>query len=358
MEDFLRSMDREVAGNPLHLWVACILLFLVGYGALRMAARWVRHQATAFAEGDRSPFAGLFASVLGRFSKLFLLASSLYAASLPLSLTPQADRILARFLVLSFLFQGGIWGNILLKFWLESVFSKGNQDEATRSTVGLISTLAKGAMYTLLLLLALNNLGVDITALVAGLGVGGIAVALAAQNILGDLFASLTIVLDRPFSVGDPIQVDADIGTVEHVGLKTTRIRALSGEQLVFPNASLLQSRIRNHKRLNERRVVAIFNVTYETPLERLKQIPNLLKEIVTAHSNTRFDRAHFKSLGASSLDFELVYWITSPEYIVFMDTQQSVNFEILSRFLELGIGFAYPTQTLYVQRQDTGAGT
>jgi small-conductance mechanosensitive channel len=205
-------------------------------------------------------------------------------------------------------------------------------------------------------LLALDNMGVNITGLVAGLGIGGIAVALALQNILGDLFASLSIILDKPFVIGDFIVVDQLMGTVEHVGLKTTRIRSLSGEQVIFSNAGLLQSRIRNFKRMAERRVVFTVGVTYQTPYEKLARISALLREAVELQQGVRFDRAHFKEYGDFALVYEIVYFVTSPDYNKYMDIQQAINFEIYRRFQQEGLEFAYPTQTLFVQGIGSGS--
>ncbi len=176
-----------------------------------------------------------------------------------------------------------------------------------------------------MLLLALDNLGVDVTALVAGLGVGGIAVALAVQSILGDLFASLSIVLDKPFVIGDFIIVGDLLGTVENVGIKTTRVRSLSGEQLIFSNADLLNSRIRNYGRMYERRVVFTVGVTYDTPRHKLEDF---------------------------SLDFETVYYVQDPAYNLYMDIQQAINLELYQRFADEGIEFAYPTQTLFLAKE------
>ena len=200
------------------------------------------------------------------------------------------------------------------------------------------------------ILIALDNIGVNITTLIAGLGISGIAVALAVQNILGDLFASFSIVLDKPFVIGDFIIVDDYLGTVEHVGLKTTKIRSLSGEQLVFSNADLLKSRIRNYKRMNERRDVFTIGVLYQTPHEILSQIPKMICKIIENQAQVRFDRAHFKEYGDYSLKFEVVYWIQNPDYNVYMDTQQSINLDIFKHFKEAGVEFAYPTQTLLLQ--------
>ncbi|HEV7226556.1 MAG TPA: mechanosensitive ion channel family protein, partial [Pirellulales bacterium] len=196
------------------------------------------------------------------------------------------------------------------------------------------------------------------SALVAGLGVGGIAIALAAQNVLGDLFASLSIVLDRPFILGDFIAVGDFSGAVEHIGLKTTRLRSLSGEQLVFSNADLLQSRIRNYKRMYERRIQFTFGVAYGTSRDQLTAIPGMIREAIAAHEKTRFDRAHFKSFGDSALIFEAVYYVLSPDYNLYMDIQQAINLTLLQGFAAAGIDFAFPTQTIYVHKADGAAGS
>jgi small-conductance mechanosensitive channel len=214
--------------------------------------------------------------------------------------------------------------------------------------------IAKIVLWVIVAMLTLQNLGVEVTALVAGLGVGGIAVALAAQNILGDLFASMSIVLDKPFVLGDFIVVDDAMGTVEKIGLKTTRLRSLGGEQLIFPNNKLLQSRIRNHKRMTERRVQFTVGVAYETPRETLQRIPTIVRDAIEAQPETRFDRAHFKSFGPSSLDFEVVYFVLKPDHRIYMDIQQAVNLLLLDRFAAEKIQFAYPTQTLHVRTTNT----
>jgi len=201
----------------------------------------------------------------------------------------------------------------------------------------------------LALLLALDNLGVNITALVAGMGIGGIAVALAAQNILGDLFASISIVLDKPFVINDFIIVGDYMGSVEHIGVKTTRIRSLSGEQIVFSNTDLLNSRVRNFKRMVERRVVFSFGVVYGTPAEKLEAIPGIVRGIIEAIDGTRFDRAHFAKYGDSSLDFEVVYFVVTGDYNVYMDIQQAINLAIYRSFEDEGLGFAFPTQTIFL---------
>jgi small-conductance mechanosensitive channel len=247
--------------------------------------------------------------------------------------------------------QLAIWGNLLIAHLLdERVRELRSADPASATTLNGVTILARGLLYVVLVLLALDNLGVNITALVGALGIGGVAIALATQNILGDLFASLSIVLDKPFVVGDFVVIGDLMGSVEHVGLKTTRIRSLSGEQLIFSNADLLGSRIRNFKRMSERRVLFTLGVTYQTPSDKLSAIPGMLREIVSAAPGVRFDRAHFRSCDDFALTFEVVYYVLDPDYNRYMDTQQGINLEIFRRFEREGIDFAYPTQTVYLK--------
>jgi small-conductance mechanosensitive channel len=196
----------------------------------------------------------------------------------------------------------------------------------------------------------------DISAFVASLGIGGIAVALALQNVLGDLFASLSILLDKPFVIGDFIVVGDMAGTVESVGLKTTRIRSLSGEQLIFSNSDLLGSRVRNFKRMEERRVAFEIGVVYGTSSEALREIPELVRKAVESQENARFDRSHFKGFGESSLDYESVYYMNVPDYAAYMDTQQAINLALYEEFEERGIEFAFPTRTIFVQHEGAEA--
>ncbi|NOQ97827.1 MAG: mechanosensitive ion channel [Calditrichae bacterium] len=250
-------------------------------------------------------------------------------------------------------------GNSLIQYWVERYKKKKlAEDAASVTTFTALGFLLRLVLWSVIALLILDNLGIDITTLVAGLGITGIAVALAVQNILGDLFASLSIVLDKPFVIGDFIIIDNYLGSVEHIGLKTTRLRSISGEQLVMSNSDLLNSRIRNFKRMYERRVLFSLGVTYQTPLEKLQLIPSMIKEIIVKQEHARFDRAHFKEYGDFSLNFEIVYWVQKPEYITYMNTQQAINIEIFKQFEEQGIEFAYPTQTLFMTKEQDAINT
>jgi len=254
--------------------------------------------------------------------------------------------------------QTAAWGNALIGHAVgREARQKIGKDAAQATMMGAAGFLAKVALWTVVLLVALDNLGFNITALIAGLGVGGIAVALGLQSILGDLFASLSIVLDKPFVIGDFIIVEQYQGTVERIGLKTTRMKSLSGEQIVFSNSDLLKSRIRNYQRMQERRIVFSLGIAYQTSREKLESIPSMIQEIISRQEAVRFDRAHFKEFGESSLNFEIVYFVESPDYALYMEKQQKINLELYQRFAEEGIQFAYPTRRIFVRTEEaTGA--
>ena len=208
----------------------------------------------------------------------------------------------------------------------------------------------KSVLWVTLAVLAVDNLGFDPTTMIAGLGIGGIAIALAMQNVLGDLIASLSIILDKPFEVGDFIVIDDLSGNVERIGLKTTRLRSLSGEQLVLSNNDLLQSRVKNYKRMKERRVLFTLGVVYETSHEKLVKIPQLVREIISGESKASFGRAHFSGYGDFALNYDIVYFVRTPLFDDYMDVQQNINLEIFRKFAEEGIEFAYPTRKVFVE--------
>ena len=216
---------------------------------------------------------------------------------------------------------------------------------------GMITLFSRIALWAFGGIFILSNLGIEITSLIAGLGIGGIAVAFALQGILSDLFSSFSIYFDKPFRIGDFIVIGDNMGTVERIGIKTTRIRTLQGEELVVSNAELTTTRVQNYKKMQNRRIVFQLGVTYETPEEKVKAIPELLRTVITDIKGVRLDRAHFASYGDSALIFEVVYFVESGDYNQYMDLQQSINFGIMEVFGKEGIEFAYPTQTLYLKK-------
>ena len=225
----------------------------------------------------------------------------------------------------------------------------GEDDDDAKVAAGLIGKIAKITLWVIGLLLILSNLGVNVNSLIAGLGVGGIAIAFALQNILADLFSSFAIYFDKPFVVGDYIVVGESKGTVERIGIKTTRLRSSQGEELVISNQELTSSRVQNFKNISERRVALDFGVLYETTTEKLREIPKIIKDIIESTDHARLDRVHFAKFDDSALIFETIYFVESSDYAVHMDVQQDINFKIKDEFEKRGIEMAYPTQTVYL---------
>jgi len=334
----------------LYAGLITVAVFLVGYYGKKIMVNRLRISAPT-TKTDWDDLAGL---LLERIHDIFLLLLALYAGSLVLPLSEDVSDLFGKLFVVAFLFQAALIGNRAIALAIKRYRQRKTESNiAATTTLGSIGFVLQLLLWFSLLLVALDNFGINITTLIAGLGIGGIAVALAVQNILGDLFASFSIVFDKPFVIGDFIIVGDFLGTVEYVGLKTTRIRSLSGEQLIFSNADLLQSRIRNFKRMQERRVVFTIGVRYQTPHKKLQALPGMIKEIIEERSDVRFDRAHFKEYGAYSLNFEIVFWIMNPDYNVFMDIQQAINLSLYECFEENGIEFAYPTQKIIIEKDE-----
>lgn len=347
----MEYLDQEYFGNPVQAWLLALGIAVAAIAVVRLLKGLFIRSVTKLTPTTIDGVQDLLAAVLGRTKFLLVVALAVYAGSSALSLPGAAERFIAAAAVIASLFQIGLWGNEIITFWIGKIVQRKIQhDAAGATTMTALGFLGRVVLWAGLLLFALDNLGVNITGLAAGIGIGGIAIALAVQSILGDLFASLSIVLDKPFVIGDFIIVDEYLGTVEHIGLKTTRVRSLSGEQLVFSNTDLLQSRIRNYKRMFERRVVFELGITYQTPLEKVSRVSGMIRSIIEDQPKARFDRAHFKQFGDSALLFEAVYYVKTPEYNDYMDTQERINLAIMKQFAEQSIDFAYPTRTLFVQ--------
>lgn len=353
--NMLDWLDYQLFGNPLRGWVIGLAVLFVTLALLFVVRYIVRGRLRKLDTQTDSVFLKVARHVVGQSKSWFLLLIAVNVSLRSIEAGETFDLVFGRLLVIGMLIQFGIWAVAgFSRFMLLRREQQLEEDAGTVAALDIVSFLIQVGVWAIVFLLVLDNLGVNITALVAGLGVGGIAVALAAQNIISDLFASLSIVLDRPFVLGDFLAIDDLYGNVEKVGLKTTRVRSLSGEQLVFSNNDLLNSRIRNYGQMVERRIVFTIGVVYQTPHEKLEQIPAIIEDVLIKQELARFDRAHFRQYGAYSLDFEIVYYVESSDYKLYMDIQQAVNLEIFRRFAELGIEFAYPTQTLFVDREGT----
>lgn len=241
----------------------------------------------------------------------------------------------------------------IIDYWAYRQTQKQGEDESeqNKSVMRILKVMIKMVLWIVALLMVLSNLGVNITSLVASLGIGGIAVALALQNVLSDLFSSFSIFIDKPFRIGDYIAVGEHSGVVERIGMKTTRLRTLLGEELVISNKELTSARVQNFKRMERRRELFILGVTYETSKEKLEKIPELVKKAVEEVEHTEFARCHFATYGDFSLNFEVVYYVDEPDYAVYMNARQAVNLRIFELFQKEGIGFAYPTQMIYTKK-------
>ncbi len=342
----------EFQGNPVWRWLVAVgMLLFVGFVLRILLWRLVRKLRVVAAKTP-GRFDNLIVELLDKTKFLFILIVSLYAGALILTLPELAESVLRGVFIVALLIQVGYWGNGCVAFWIRrSVNRRMTEDAAAATTLVALGFVAKMAIWTVVVLLALDYY-TDITALIAGLGIGGIAIALAVQNILSDLFASISIIIDKPFVIGDFIIVGEQMGTVEKIGLKTTRIRSLTGEQIIFSNSDLLSSRVRNYKRMYERRIAFSIGVTYQTSPEMLEGIPSLIEGIVSGQPDVRFDRCHFKSLGDFALVFETIYYVLVPDYAVYMNVQQAINLAVMREFATRDIEFAYPTQTLFVQRE------
>jgi small-conductance mechanosensitive channel len=351
-------LNKMFFGISVVHWLTALLVAIVTYVVVTLAKKVIVRRLGAFAATTETKLDDLLLALIKETKFFSVLMVSLFAGSMVLSLPSKADTIVQKALVLTLLIQGALWSNHVITYWFNQILNKRIQDgEASATTRSVLNFVAKLLLWSVTLLLILDNLGFNITTLIAGLGVGGIAVALAVQNVLADLFASLSIILDKPFLVGDFIIVDQYLGTLKQIGLKTTRIQSLSGEEVVFSNTDLLKSRIRNYKRMFERRVVFTIGITYETPYEKLALVKSILRQAIEAQPNVRFDRAHFKEYGDFALTYEAVYYVLDPDYNKYMDTQEAINTELFRRFGENKIDFAYPTRTLIVRQEQQSAG-
>ncbi len=356
MADFLKGTlgsgvsGHLIYGNSFADWVLAGILAVAVWTGLSILRRLIAARYRKFSTIHRPIPIRLIFHLLGSTKQFSVLGIALYVGQEGLTFPAKVQHIVDSVVLMLVLLQVGLWAGRAVRFYLEVKELERGTDRVFAGSLGIINFVAGILIWSLLILLALENLGINITALLAGLGVGGVAVALALQNVLGDLFASLSIALDKPFVVGDTLLIDDFRGAVERIGIKTTRLRSDTGEQIVMSNADLLKSRVRNYGRASEQRAIATIRVPYATPGEKLRSIPELLEGIVREHENARFERCHLKTLGDSCLQFELSYFVQQPKINPLLDLQQAVNFRIIDEFRRLGIEFAYPTQRVLVE--------
>lgn len=347
IESFL---DKYFFDNPIRDYLLSLLIFILGAILIFTFKRIVIKKFRKIVQRTESRIDDFILLQVERFIIPLLYLGILYFSvgilRIPSKIRQYIDSAaiaVFTFFIIRFLLL--IINNSMKFFW------KGRSDSSSdQASFKGISTFVSILVWALGVVFLLDNLGFRISAVITGLGIGGIAVALAAQAVLGDFFSYFVIFFDRPFEIGDFISVDDKSGTVEKIGIKTTRVTSLAGEQIVFPNSNLTNSRLHNFKRMQKRRVPFSLSVVYSTPASLLAEIPPLIKSIIQGIDNTTFERAHFQSYGESGLKFEIVYFVTTPDFNKFMDIQQTINFRVYEEFERRGIKMAYPSRTLYIE--------
>jgi small-conductance mechanosensitive channel len=341
----LRELAESVYfGNSLRNWAAALVQFAVWFFVLPLARAFIANRLRK-RTADR-PIAALLLlrALVDATTRLFMVAVALYLAMRWLEIAPRLERGIHVGILVVVWFQVALWAMAGVRHMIETRKSHQLVGAEGAASLNILRFVATVLVWTVAFLMLLANLGVEIMPLVAGLGIGGVAIALAVQNVLGDLLASLSIALDKPFKVGDFLVLGEEKGTVEYIGIKSTRLRSLSGEQIVLANGELLKSRVRNYGLLFERRIQFTIGVVYETPRERLAEIPAIIEAAIREHPKTRFDRAHFASLGDYACLFEAVYVVLDADYNLYMNIQQAINLRLLEEFEARGIELAYPT--------------
>jgi small-conductance mechanosensitive channel len=342
--------DSFVFDNGIPRWIIAAGVAVLAFRLLQIARNQISRRLAARAPAGPGALYAVVADLISRTHVLFLIFIALYVGSLALNPSDDVSSVIQSLVSAGLLIQGALWVRSVISYALERRLQRkleNGQDDT--AVVAILGVLVRIALWIIVILLILENLGVRTDGLPASLGIIGVAVALATQNILSDQFASFSIALDKPFAIGDFIIVGDELGAVEHIGIKTTRVRSLTGEQMVFSNNDLLTSRIHNFKRMSERRMVFALGVTYETPYEKLQAIPCIIQHIVESQTLARFDQAHFKEYSDFALIFEVVYYVATSDCHTYMDVRQQFNLEIYRRVQEEEMSFACPTQTLYV---------
>ena len=346
MEDILKQV---YFGNSVEAYATALITFVVGLLIVYVFKNIVLSRLEKWANKTETNLDDLLVKGIEKSIVPLLYFGAFYIAFQTLSLSVKVEKALRiiSVILLTFYFLRSL--TTVLNHAFKSYLRRKKHGEERIKQMHGITTLLNILIWSLGLIFLLDNLGFKVSTVITGLGVGGVALALAAQAVLGDLFSYFVIFFDRPFEVGDFLIIGDKMGSVENVGIKTTRIRALGGEQLVFHNTDLTNSRIHNYKKMEQRRVVFQIGVTYQTLADQLEEIPKIVKKIIEDQEDAKFDRGHFASFGDFSLNFEFVYYVIGADYTHYMDIQQAINLSIYRAFEEKGIEFAYPTQTLFM---------
>jgi small-conductance mechanosensitive channel len=343
------------AGNSLRDYALAAVYFVLWLAGLGLAQRFIVRRLAKLAAKTAGDFDDAIVGVFTRLKPPFYVLVAFFLAIQPLSLPPLAAKVVKVAFVTVVIYEvirafGEITDYLLEKRFAASAGGDPAEGEQARTAAHAIRLFVQIVLWGVGLVVALGNLGINVNSLIASLGIGGIAVALAAQNVLGDLFSSFTIFSDKPFHIGDLVQIGADTGTVEKIGLKSTRVRTQQGEMLVLPNREVASSRIRNFREMKRRRVVIQFGLEYGLPAAKLRRATETVKATVAA-AGASFDRCHFLDYGDSALVFEIAYYVETGDYLAYMDIREKVNLGIYEAFEREGLPFAFPTQTVHLKQ-------
>ncbi|CDM97058.1 MAG: mechanosensitive ion channel family protein [Limnospira sp. PMC 1291.21] len=348
--DILEILQEELLTNTLSDYLIAFVIIVLGILAIRVIEQMILRRLKLWAVKTNSRLDDALVKIGDRALIPLAYVAIFYVAITNLSLHPILGNLINAIALIFSTFLGVRLVVSLAEYAMRLYWLNRREIETVDRALNALLPAIRTAAWGLGIIFVLDNLGFNISAVVAGLGIGGVAIALASQGVLQDLFSYFSILFDRPFEIGDFIVVGDMAGSVDYVGIKTTRIKSITGEQVVVPNTNLTASRIHNYKRMERRRILFKIGVIYETPQEKLQQIPALIREIIESIENTLFDRAHFSSFGDFSLDFEIVYHVLSSDYAMYMDIQQRINYELKSAFEARDIEFAYPTQVTYFE--------
>ncbi len=347
--DLVSLLDTQVLGNSVYTYAFALGLFLATFFGLYILLFVLNNRLKAFVKKEKAHANDVLPQVLRKIYPIEYAGLALYIALQTITLNPLLNKLISIGCITLITYMAIDASSVLLTLLVRRMADNENHQNTAPILINL-TIIGKALLWIFGIFIVLSNAGVNITSLIAGLGIGGVAVALGLQSILSDLFSSFAIHFDKPFVVGDLIIVGDQIGVVEKIGIKTTRLRALQGEEIVFANKQLTEAQIQNFKKMRERRVVFFLNVVHETPQQHVREIPALLRSIIENLDMARFDRAHLSRFETGVLTFEIVFYVLSDNYMTYMDTQQQINFGILEAFAEKQIALAYPTQTLHLQ--------
>ncbi len=343
-------LQIEFLGNTVQDFIIAAIAFVLFLAILKLFQTIILKKLKKLALKTKTDIDDTLIEIVNTLKPPFYSFLAFYFALQFLTLSDIFAKVLQVAILVWVIYQAIIAVQILINYIVRKKIG-GEDDEATKSAAQMLSGVLKFALWVFGALFVLSNLGVNVSSLIAGLGIGGIAIAFALQNILGDLFSSFSIYFDKPFKIGDFIVLGNQMGSVKKIGIKTTRIQTPQGEELVVSNSELTKSQIRNFGVMEKRRNLHHIGVSYSTPPEKLKNIPKMIKEIIYKQDNAEYSRVHFNNFGDYSLTFQIVYYVLSGDYTVFMDTQQSINLQIIEKFKQEGIEIAFPSQTIYLEK-------